>query len=168
MNDWQKNRFALKMIQTMFNTIAGKKIALFGFAFKKNTGDTRETAALSVCKVLLGERAKISIYDPKVAADQVRLDFEEQQLLTDEQKFEDFVTITKDAYEAAKGAHAIAILTEWDEFRTYDYKRIYKDMCKPCFIFDGRLILNHEELRAIGFEVHSVGKPYGATVRMDD
>jgi len=168
MNDYQKNRFALKMIQTMFNTISGKKIAVFGFAFKKDTGDTRESAAHSVTKVLLGERAKIAIYDPKVTPEQIVLDFNENQILAEEEKFENYVTICKDPYEAAKGAHAIAILTEWDEFKTLDYKRIFQDMSKPCFVFDGRLILNHEQLREIGFEVYSIGKPYGATVRMDD
>lgn len=160
MNDYQKKRFAMNIIAKMFNTIAGKKIALFGFAFKKDTGDTRETAALYIAKYLLAERAQLSITDPKVEAEQIRHDFDEYGVLKTEDidKFDDFIKVEKDPYECAKNSHAIAIMTEWDEFKTYDYQRMYDSMEKPAFVFDGRNLLDHEALRKIGFEVHCIGK----------
>lgn len=166
MNDYQKKRFAMNMISKMFNTISGKKIAVFGFAFKKNTGDTRETAAIAVSGYLLAERAKVSIYDPKVEEEQIRFDFDYSKTLPEGTKFDDLVTVDKDPYEAAKGAHAIAIMTEWDEFKDYDYEKMYATMSKPAFVFDGRNILDHEKLLKIGFGVYAIGKPYGAKVDM--
>lgn len=168
-NDHQKLRFARKMIRTMFNTISGKKIVLLGFAFKKDTGDTRETASVYVAKHLLSERAKVSIYDPKVEAEQIMDDFIYYKALPAGAQFEQFVTIEKDPYEAVKGAHAIALMTEWDEFKKYDYKKMFDSMAKPAFIFDGRLVLDHKKLLEIGFEVYAIGKPYGLKYQnMDD
>jgi len=167
MNDYQKRRFALKMIQKMFNTLSGKKIALFGFAFKKNTGDTRETPALYVSQYLLEEKANIAIYDPKVEPEQIEHDFHEYKLLPTNSKFNDYITIEKDPYSAAKGAHAIAIMTEWDVFKTYDYSKIYSEMQKPAFIFDGRILLDHNQLKKIGFEVFAIGKPFDPTILME-
>ncbi|MEZ5413551.1 MAG: UDP-glucose 6-dehydrogenase [Opitutaceae bacterium] len=151
MNDWQKRRFAARIVSALFNTVAGKKIAVLGFAFKKDTNDTRESAAINVCRDLLGEHANVSVYDPKVPADEIRRD-----VLG---KSEDVrLTVADSAYEACAGAHAIAVLTEWDEFKTLDYSRIYDGMTKPAFVFDGRNILNLEALGAIGFRVHGIGK----------
>jgi UDPglucose 6-dehydrogenase len=150
MNNWQKQRFAEKMVASMFNTVSGKKIAVLGFAFKKDTGDTRETPAIQVCDVLLKEGAKLTIYDPKVTSEQMSFDLGNPPA--------EKVLMEKDAYIACAGAHAIAVLTEWDEFKTLDYKRIYDQMVKPCFIFDGRNLLNHKELRDIGFNVFAIGK----------
>jgi len=167
MNDWQKKRFALKMIDRMFNTISGKKIAIFGFAFKKNTGDTRESPAISIVQYLLEERAKIAIWDPKVEADQIRHDFGEYKILPPDMKFADYVTICTDPYTAANEAHAIAVMTEWDEFRTYDYARIYAGCAKPAFVFDGRNIMDHKPLIKLGFEVHAIGKSFASTAVHD-
>lgn len=167
LNDYQKKRFATKMISKMFNTIAGKKITMFGFAFKKNTGDTRESPAIDVCRYLLAERAKVSIFDPKVEPEQIRHDFEEYKVLESGLKFDDYVKIESDPTMAAHGAHAICTMTEWSEFSNYDYQKMYDNMMKPAFIFDGRNILNHEALQKIGFEVYSIGKPYGSTISMD-
>jgi len=168
-NDHQKARFAKKMIRSMFNTISGKKIVLFGFAFKKDTGDTRETAAVYVAKHLLAERARVVIYDPKVEHDQIKSDFEYYKALTPGKEFKDCVTIATDPYEAVKDAHAIGIMTEWEEFKSYDYKKMYATMAKPAFIFDGRLILDHPKLLKIGYEVYAIGKPYGVKYQnMDD
>lgn len=169
MNDHQKFRFAKKMISSMFNTISGKKIAVLGFAFKKDTGDTRETASIYVAKHLLAERAKIAIFDPKVEHEQIKFDFDYYKALTPGKEFKDCVEIAHDPYAACEGAHAIAIMTEWDEFKNYDYEKIYAKMAKPAFIFDGRLILDHEKLQKIGFEVYAIGKPYGVRYKnMDD
>jgi len=167
MNDYQKRRFSMKIIEKMFNTISGKKIAIFGFAFKKNTTDTRETAAVYVAQHLLNEKAKIAIYDPQVEHDHILRDFQEYKVLPNDMKFDDFVTLYKDPYEAAKDAHAIAVITEWDMFRELDYTKIYESMSKPAFIFDGRNILDHTALKKIGFDVYSVGKPFGAPISMD-
>jgi UDPglucose 6-dehydrogenase len=148
MNEWQEARFVRIMLANMFNTIAGKRIALFGFAFKANTGDTRESPALAVATNLLAERAHLAITDPKALAN-ARALFSGVEGAVD---FED------DPYAAANGAHAIAILTEWETFRTLDYRRIFEAMIKPAFVFDGRNILDHEALYAIGFNVFPIGK----------
>jgi len=150
MNDWQKKRFATNMVSKMFNTVSGKKIAILGFAFKKDTGDTRETPAIDVCKALIAEKASIAIYDPKVAREQIYSDLGKETIET--------IEIDDDAYIACAGAHAIAILTEWDEFKTLDYQRIYDSMQKPAFMFDGRHIVDIPKLEAIGFDCWSVGK----------
>ena len=147
MNDYQKKRFAMNMISKMFNTISGKKIAVMGFAFKKNTGDTRESAAIAVIKYLLDERARVSIFDPKVEATQIHHDFEEYEVLPAGIKFDDLVKIESDPYAACRDCHAIAVCTEWDEFAEYDFKRIYDSMAKPAFVFDGRNILPHQKLQ---------------------
>jgi UDPglucose 6-dehydrogenase len=148
MNEWQELRFVRNMLASMFNTVAGKRIALFGFAFKANTGDTRESPALAVTKALLAERAHVIITDPK-AIPNARLDLA---------GLEGNIEYTEDPYEAAAEAHAVAVLTEWDEYRQLDYKRIYAAMTKPAFLFDGRNILDHQGLFEIGFNVFPIGK----------
>jgi len=161
MNDYQKRRFAHKIVKNMFNTITGKKIAIFGFAFKKDTGDTRETAAVYVMKDLLSEGANLAVYDPKVTRDQMFVEFQYTVGVdtTTVPTVQTQITTAASAVEAATGAHAIAVLTEWDEFTTLDYQHLFEVMSKPAFIFDGRNILPHAALRAIGFEVYAIGKP---------
>ena len=149
-NEYQETRFVKKMLSSMFNTLASKKIALFGFAFKANTGDTRETPAYYVAKQLLVERANLAITDPK-AIPNAKIDLKD---------FADNIKFTEDPYEAAKDADAIAIMTEWDLYKTLDYKRIFDSMRKPAFLFDGRNILDNNELIKIGFEVHAIGKTF--------
>ena len=156
-NDYQKNRFAINMVKTMFNTVSGKKIVLFGWAFKKDTNDTRESAAIYVADKLMDEQAEIHVYDPKVKRSRMMADLNDLKTRIPEEN-DQLLTFEEDPYEAAKGAHAIAIITEWDEFKTLDWQKIYKQMKKPAFVFDGRNILDHEELRKIGFEVWAVGK----------
>ncbi|WP_438482279.1 UDP-glucose 6-dehydrogenase [Oleiharenicola lentus] len=153
MNDWQKKRFAGRIVRELFNTVADKKIAILGFAFKKDTNDTRESAAINVVRDLLSEHAKVSVYDPKVPADEIKHDTLGKG--TENPR----LTIAKDAYEACAGAHAIAILTEWDEFKALDYAKIYAAMPKPAFLFDGRNIVDLAALRKIGFRASGIGKP---------
>ena len=131
-----------------------RAVAILGFAFKKDTGDTRETPAIDVCKMLMDEKAKCAIYDPQVSREQIYSDLGLKTF--------DTIDIEEDPYVACAGSHAIAILTEWDEFKTLDYKRIYDSMSKPAFLFDGRNILDHAALREIGFEVYAIGKPVPA------
>ena len=154
MNDYQKHRFSRRIVSTLFNTIAGKKIAVFGFAFKKDTNDTRESAAIYVCQDLLEEGAHLAIFDPKVAADQIYKELGIDKTTTQ-------VTIHQDPYEAAEGVHAVALLTEWDALKMdqTDYTRIFNKMEKPAFIFDGRNLLDLESLRRIGYEAHGIGRP---------
>ena len=151
MNDYQRKRFVKRIVTTLFNTVAGKKIALLGFAFKKDTNDTRESAAIYICRDLLDEQAEVHIYDPKVS---------HQQICADIGIPEDHpgVHTHSSAEEACDSAHAVAVLTEWDEFTKLDYQAIFDKMLKPAFIFDGRNILDLEALRTIGFETHAVGK----------
>ena len=137
------------MNKAMFNTMAKKRIALFGFAFKANTSDTRETAALYVTQKLMKEKANVVISDPK-AIKNARKDLE---------NYGGDIEYEEDPYKAAEGAHAIALMTEWDVYKTLDYRKIFKGMEKPAFIFDGRNILDHSKLFEIGFEVFPLGKP---------
>ena len=166
-NDYQKRRFAERVIQSMFNTITGKRIAVLGFAFKKDTGDTRESAAIYVCAHLLAEAAKLAIYDPKVEHEQIWLEMEHPDVLPSNIKnARDYISIEEDAYKAAEGSHALLVLTEWDEFKNLDFKRLYKSMQKPAFLFDGRNLFDHAALREIGFKVFAIGKPNNDAVSM--
>lgn len=166
-NDYQKNRFVNRVVSSMFNTVSGKKIAILGFAFKKDTGDTRETPAIDVCKGLVGDKALLSIYDPQVTEDQIKRDLAMRKFDWDHPAHlqpksptaSKDVAVCWDAYEATKDAHAICILTEWEEFKTLDYKKIFDGMSKPAFVFDGRNVVDADKLREIGFIVYSIGKP---------
>ena len=158
MNDWQKHRFGTRIVRSLFNTVADKKIAVFGFAFKKDTNDTRESPAIAVCRDLLAEQARVMVYDPKVPGEVIREEIfakHDGEALTGA---EARLSIAKSPYEAAADAHAIAVVTEWDEFKTLDYRRIFEGMCQPASIFDGRNILDLKQLAAIGFRAHGVGK----------
>jgi UDPglucose 6-dehydrogenase len=165
MNDYQKRRFAHKIVHTMFNTVSDKRIAIWGFAFKKDTNDTRESAAIHVCRDLLRERARLVIYDPKVPEKQIRSDLaaalsDVNGMITDadQRLLVEHVQIATSYQEAARQAHAVAVMTEWDEFKQIDGQALYEVMKKPAFLFDGRNVLNRESLQAIGFEVHSIGR----------
>ncbi|KAL9658447.1 hypothetical protein ABK040_005990 [Willaertia magna] len=170
-NNYQRERFAKKVIHKLFNTVSNKKIAVLGFAFKKDTADTRESSSIYICKSLLEERANLHIYDPKVPEEQIMDDLKrimngcydgdfsahlhqspESEMVTSQ------VTASLDPYSAINDAHAVLILTEWDEFKTYDYKKIFESMKKPAYIFDGRNLLDKEELEKIGFDVYQIGK----------
>jgi UDPglucose 6-dehydrogenase len=156
MNDHQKDRFAKNIITTLYNTISGKKIAFLGWAFKKDTNDTRESAAIYVADYLLKEEANIAVYDPKVSESKILADLdylESRKPELNRKGIESF----EDSYAACKNAHAIAILTEWDEFNTYDWQKIYDNMEKPAFVFDGRNILDRKKLTEIGFVYQCIG-----------
>lgn len=156
MNDHQKRRFSNKIVQTLYNTVAEKKIAFLGWAFKKDTNDTRESAAIYVADDLINERAKISIYDPKVSRNKMLNDLDYLQTREASENANAIFTF-ENPYEACYKAHAIAILTEWDEFTRYDWQKIYDSMQKPAFVFDGRNILNAKELESIGFIYKGIG-----------
>lgn len=156
MNDWQKRRFSSKIVNTLFNTVRDKRIAVWGFAFKKDTNDTRESASIYVCRDLLLEGAQLAIYDPRVTAEHMREELE--YVGVSQEIIEQQLTVSASCEEAAAQAHAVAVLTEWDEFREVDFSQLLGDMFKPAFIFDGRDILNHQQLRETGFDVYAIGK----------
>jgi len=156
MNDHQKKRFSDTIVKTLFNTVSGKKIAFLGWAFKKDTNDTRESAAIYVADHLLDEMANVVVYDPKVSAAKIYADLDYLGTRNPEENTS-LLTVSNDPYQAMNDAHAVAILTDWDEFATYDWEQIYKNMKKTAFIFDGRKILNKADLQEIGFEVFSLG-----------
>lgn len=166
-NDYQKERFVNRIVASMFNTISGKKIAILGFAFKKDTGDTRETPAIDVCRGLLADKARLCIYDPQVSETQIDKDlnmmkysWEHPVLLKPVSPTAlKQVSVVWDPYDATKDAHGICFLTEWDSFKELDFQRIYDHMEKPAYVFDGRNIVDPEKLRQIGFIVYSLGKP---------
>lgn len=147
-NEYQKQRFVLTILNAMFNTLAGKKICMLGFAFKADTGDTRESPAIFIAKKLLDEKAYVIITDPK-ALKNAGVDLEGQK---------GHLSLVEDPCEATAGCDAIAVMTEWDIYRNLDYEKIYDSMRKPAFIFDGRNILDHEKLYHIGFNVYPIGK----------
>ncbi len=156
MNEYQKNRFSDNIVTTLYNTVSDKKITFFGWAFKKDTNDTRESAAIKVADNLLNERANLSVYDPKVNEERIYTDIDYLNSRSEEEN-RSLLTVENDPYEAIKNSHAIAILTEWDEFKNYDWKNIYDAMHKPAFIFDGRGILDTKALTEIGFVCYKIG-----------
>jgi len=156
MNDHQKKRFSNKIVQTLYNTVADKKIAFLGWAFKKDTNDTRESAAIYVADDLINEQAQIAVFDPKVSHKKILDDLDYLETRSPEMNAS-AISYFDNPYNLCKNAHAIAVLTEWDEFVDYDWQKIYNDMQKPAFVFDGRNILNAKELEAIGFVYQAIG-----------
>jgi len=148
-NEYQKERVITNMLGAMFNTLAGKRICLFGFAFKANTGDTRESPAVTISKRLIEEKAELVITDPK-ALDNAKIDLD---------NIEGNISYVEDPYEASDGCDAIAVMTEWEAYKNLDFEMIYRSMAKPAFIFDGRNILDHKRLFDIGFNIFPIGKP---------
>ena len=156
-NNHQRSRFSRKIVQSLFNTVSDKKIAFLGWAFKKETNDTRESAAIYVADALIEEQANVVVYDPKVKGEQMYADLD-YLASRDIDENRNKLIVADDPYAACKDAHAIAILTEWDEFKTYDWGKIYNGMQKPAFVFDGRNLLDKEMLTEIGFVYYAIGK----------
>ena len=156
MNDHQKRRFSGNIVKTLYNTVSDKKITFLGWAFKKDTNDTRESAAIYVADDLLNEDAKIAVYDPKVSRKKVLDDLDYLESRDPENNAKSILSF-EDPYEACQGAHAVAVLTEWDEFVSYDWQKIFDSMQKPAFVFDGRNILDETELEKIGFVYQGIG-----------
>lgn len=156
MNDYQKRRFAKNIIKTLYNTVSGKKIAFLGWAFKKDTNDTRESAAIYIANDLISEQASIAVFDPKVEEKQILKDLNALETRSAETNQKGIQTF-ENPYQACEKAHAIAVLTEWDEFKTYDWQKIYDNMLKPAFIFDGRNLLDKNKLEEIGFVYQAIG-----------
>lgn len=156
MNDHQKRRFSRNIVQTLYNTVSGKKITFLGWAFKKDTNDTRESAAIYVADDLINEQANIGLFDPKVSYQQVINDLDNLETRSSEENIK-YIKSFENPYEACKDAHAVAILTEWDEFKNYDWQKIYDSMLKPAFVFDGRNLLDATKMKEIGFVYQAIG-----------
>lgn len=156
MNEHQKNRFSDNIVSTLYNTVSGKKITFLGWAFKKDTNDTRESPAIKVADNLLNERALISVYDPKVLEERIYLDLEYLNTRSPEENRE-LLKVEKDPYTACNNSHAVAVLTEWDAFKSYNWESIYENMQKPAFVFDGRGVLDKSLLESIGFTYYKIG-----------
>lgn len=157
MNNYQKQRFSLQIVESLFNTVSGKKIAMLGWAFKKDTNDTRESAAIYVADNLLNEQAELWVYDPKVPSEQIYADLDYLNTRTESEN-RALVKVVNNPYEAMEGAHAVAILTEWDEFKGYDWQKVYESMKKPASLFDGRNLLERPQMSKIGFKYNGIGK----------
>ncbi|MEP1488967.1 MAG: UDP-glucose 6-dehydrogenase [Algibacter sp.] len=157
MNDHQKNRFSDNIVSTLYNTVSGKKIAFLGWAFKKDTNDTRESAAIKVADNLLNEQANVVVFDPKVKEERIYMDLDYLNTRSLKEN-KSLLKVKNNPYEACNGAHAIAVLTEWDEFKNYDWKKIYDNMQKPAFIFDGRGVLNKVDIEVLGFTYYKIGR----------
>lgn len=157
MNDYQKRRFADNIVTTLYNTVSGKKLVFYGWAFKKDTNDTRESAAIYIADALLEEKAEILVYDPKVSEKRIYADLDYLNTRNPDENRR-LLKVVKDPIEATKDAHAIIILTEWDEFKDYDWEEIFGNMLKPAFVFDGRRLLNTEIMNKIGFKYYKIGE----------
>jgi UDPglucose 6-dehydrogenase len=156
MNEHQKQRFSDNIVQTLYNTVSGKKIAFLGWAFKKDTNDTRESAAIKVADNLLNEQAEIVVYDPKVSQERIYADLDYLETRSAEEN-KRLLSVVNEPYDACRDSHGIAILTEWDEFKTYNWQKIYDKMQKPAFIFDGRGVLDRSLIERIGFVYYNIG-----------
>ena len=153
MNEYQKERFVTRLLDSMFNTVSGKRIAILGYAFKKDTNDARESPAIGICGRLLEEKANLAIYDPRVSKESIlgTLGWSAEQA-------KGRIDFCQSADEACKESHAIALLTEWDEFKGLDYGKIYSNMHQPAILFDGRNLLDLEELKKIGYRASGIGR----------
>jgi UDPglucose 6-dehydrogenase len=153
MNEYQKERFVTRLLDSMFNTVSGKRLAILGYAFKKDTNDARESPAIGICRRLLEEKANLAIYDPRVTKESIlsTLGFSEKEA-------DGRIEFCSTADEACEQAHAIALLTEWDEFKDLDYAAIFEKMHQPAILFDGRNLLDLGALRKIGYRAHGIGR----------
>jgi UDPglucose 6-dehydrogenase len=158
MNEHQKRRFSKRVVDTLFNTITGKRIAVLGFAFKADTGDTRESAAITLIRDFLSERAFVNIYDPQVPHEQIWADLSEAAPNVPLEAIKKQVTISASALDACKNAEAVVIATEWKEFKEINWEEVYANMNKPAFVFDGRLLVDAAKLKSIGFKVTTIGR----------
>ncbi|MEN9877155.1 MAG: UDP-glucose 6-dehydrogenase [Cyanobacteriota bacterium] len=153
LNSWQQQRIARLVVQKLFNTVSGKRIALLGFAFKADTNDTRESPAIRIAKELLEEGAQLAIHDPKVDSGQIQQDLGQPPAAGEGQWL-----AAIDPLEACRGADAVLILTEWTSFRSLDWPALAAVMRRPAWLFDARAIADAAAARAAGLQVWRVGE----------
>jgi len=151
LNYWQQQRITKKLVEKLFGTISGKKIGILGFAFKANTNDTRESPAIKICKDLILEGAELKIYDPKVNKHQI-----DKELNLEERLYKN-LSLSSNVYEACLETDALLIMTEWEEFKSLNFREISKKMRRPSWVFDTRNIINSEEAKEAGLNVWKIG-----------
>lgn len=151
-NNWQQKRIAQLVVQRLFNTVAGKSIAILGFAFKADTNDTRESPAIRIALELLEEGAEIAIHDPKVGETRIS-----QDLGCEAGDGEGQWHIASNPEEACQSADACIILTEWNEYKEINWVHIASVMRRPAWLFDARAITNAEAAKKAGMKVWTVG-----------
>ncbi len=158
-NEWQKSRILKIIFQKLFGTITSKNIAIFGFSFKANTNDTRESPSIEICKNLIKEGAILKIYDPRVMPNQIEKDLEGYEKGNiDEEYSSGSWNYYDNVYESTKNADAIIILTEWNEFNNLDWYLISKNMRSPSWLFDTRSTQNIEKAKKYGINLWCLGK----------
>lgn len=135
-----------------------QRIAVLGFAFKADTGDTRESPAITLIKDFIEENALVNVYDPRVVEGQIWMDLTENIPHIPLADIKQKVNISYSALAACENAEAVVIATEWKEFLGIDWEAVYASMSKPAFVFDGRLLVDAEKLRKIGFRVTAIGR----------
>ena len=167
LNNWHQHRISKLIVKKLFGTVTGKKISILGFAFKANTNDTRESAAINICKDLLEEGAILSIHDPKVEKWQISKDLKSECLnlsnndnnthaISNNSKW----SFSENIYEAVQGSDALLVLTEWEEYSLIDWEMVSKIMRRPSWVFDARSILKPEEVKKFGLNLWRIGDGY--------
>ena len=168
-NTWHQKRISEIVVKKLFGTVSNKKLVILGFSFKANTNDTRESAAISICKNLLNEGANLLIHDPKVTACQIENDlnikstkslknyntsFDKKSGVWEYTKSIDDIAIFNNSY-------AVLILTEWEEFRNLNWTEISKKMVPPAWVFDSRSIINTQAVKDAGLNLWRIGDGLG-------
>ena len=160
-NAWQQKRISKIIVDKLFGTISNKKISILGFAFKSNTNDTRESPAISICKDLLAESAHLKIYDPRVSENMIMKELNYSQSYSSNENLNyGVVQCCQSVKDSVEGSDAIVIMTEWDEFKNLDWHLISKNIRRPCWLFDTRLVADAKKAKKYGIRVWQVGCGY--------
>ena len=163
LNNWHQNRITELIVKKLFGTVTGKKIVILGFAFKANTNDTRESAAIQKCKSLIDEGAEITIHDPKVNEIQIEKDLQMKQIKEFKNVKEHRLINKNGNWKFSKSlnifdeAHAVLMLTEWDEYKNIDWEDVSKRMVQPAWVFDSRSIIEPSKIRNTNLNLWRVG-----------
>jgi len=157
LNTWQQHRIARLVVTKLFGTVTGKRLVVLGFAFKADTNDTRESPAIRICRDLLEEGAQLAIVDPKVPAAQIAKDLVRVSSTQGSDGGGGW-QLASSAIEAAAGADAVLLLTEWAEFGDLDWEAIGSVMRKPAWLFDARATADASAARSAGLRVWRVGE----------
>jgi len=157
LNHWQQQRIARLVISKLFGTVSGKRIGVLGFAFKADTNDTRESPAIRICKDLLEEGAVLQIVDPKVSGSQIAQDLG-QPAGAGKGDGDGSWQQVPEVQQAASGADALLLLTEWQQFAVIDWQQVAAVMRQPAWLFDARAKADGALARAAGLQVWTVGE----------
>ena len=162
LNTWQQHRIARLVVHKLFGTVTGKRLAILGFAFKADTNDTREAPAIRICQDLMEEGAQLVIHDPKVSTDQIARDLQQESALqVGELSGSGSWAMAKSVEDAAKGADAVLVLTEWQHYRKLNWQALAGQMRKPAWVFDARAVVDPAQIKAAGLSLWRVGDGEG-------